>query len=73
MARSLLESDDGNRIETTRRILGESAGTTVETAIRVLRRFEQKGWLEGGVGWVRVLDRGALETIARGGESEREG
>jgi CRP-like cAMP-binding protein len=71
MARALLESDDGSRIETTRRILGESAGTTVETAIRVLRRFEQRGWLEGGVGWVRVLDRAALERIAHGGESER--
>ncbi len=69
MARALLEADDGGRIETTRRILGESAGTTVETAIRVLRRFEQKGWLEGGVGWVRVLDRPALERTA-GGASE---
>ncbi len=72
MARALLEADDGGRIETTRRILGESAGTTVETAIRVLRRFEQKGWLEGGVGWVRVKDHGALEKIARGGDSDRD-
>lgn len=69
MARALLEADDGERIETTRKILGESAGTTVETAIRVLRRFEQSGWLEGGVGWLHVLDRPALERIAAG-ESE---
>ena len=44
------------------------AGTTVETAIRVLRRFEKAHWIEGGVGWVRILDRPALENIARGGE-----
>ncbi|MBM4336197.1 MAG: Crp/Fnr family transcriptional regulator [Deltaproteobacteria bacterium] len=68
MARTLLDSADDERIETTRRVLGESAGTTVETAIRVLRRFEKARWIEGGVGWVRILDRPALENIARGGE-----
>lgn len=69
MARVLLEAPDGERLETKRRILGESAGTTVETAIRVLRGFERAGWIEGGVGWVRVLDRSALERIARGESS----
>ena len=24
------------------------------------------GWIEGGVGWVRVLDREALDRLARG-------
>jgi CRP-like cAMP-binding protein len=71
MARALIESAEDERIETTRRVLGEAAGTTVETAIRVLRRFEKSGWIEGGVGWVRILDRPALERIAVGGE-ERE-
>jgi CRP-like cAMP-binding protein len=68
MARALLDSAEGDRIETTRRVLGEAAGTTVETAIRVLRRFEKSGWIEGGVGWVRVLDRSALERMAGGGD-----
>jgi CRP-like cAMP-binding protein len=68
MARALLESAEDERIETTRRVLGEAAGTTVETAIRVLRRFEKSRWIEGGVGWVRILDRPALERIAAGGE-----
>lgn len=66
MARVLLEAPDGERLETKRRILGEAAGTTVETAIRVLRSFERAGWIEGGVGWVRLLDRAALERVARG-------
>jgi len=66
MARVLLEAPNGEKLETKRRILGESAGTTVETAIRVLRGFERAGWIEGGVGWVRLLDRAALERVARG-------
>jgi CRP-like cAMP-binding protein len=70
MARALLEAWDGTRIEMTRRILGESAGTTVETAIRVLRRFERAGWIEGGVGWIRVRDRNALARVARGEDPE---
>jgi CRP/FNR family transcriptional regulator len=66
LARALLAAQDGERIETTRRVLGDSAGTSVETAIRVLRRFERAGWIEGGVGWLRVLDRAALEGVASG-------
>ena len=45
-------------------------GTTVETAIRVLRRFERSGWIEGGVGWIRILDREALQSVASGDASE---
>lgn len=71
MARVLLESDSEGRIETTRRLLGERAGTTVETSIRVLRRFEQSGWIESGTGWVRVLDRSALEEVAAGKQPGR--
>jgi CRP-like cAMP-binding protein len=72
MARAVLEaspasSDPGDgRLETTRRLLGDSAGTTVETAIRVLRRFEKAGWIEGGIGWIRVVDRAALARVAAG-------
>jgi CRP/FNR family transcriptional regulator len=72
MARAVLEaspresSPENGRIETTRRLLGDSAGTTVETAIRVLRRFEKAGWIEGGIGWIRVLDQGALARVAAG-------
>lgn len=66
LARVVLEASRKGRIEKTRRLLGESAGTTVETAIRVLRRFEHEGWIEGGVGWIRIVDRDALTRLAAG-------
>jgi len=66
IARAVLEQDKGERIEVTRRALAESAGTTVETAIRVLRGFQRAGWVDGGVGWVQALDREALERVAEG-------
>ena len=66
IARTVLDQDRGERIEVTRRALSEAAGTTVETAIRVLRGFQRSGWLDGGVGWIRVLDRAALERVAEG-------
>jgi CRP/FNR family transcriptional regulator len=40
----------------TRRALAEEAGTSVETAIRVLRRFERDGLVRGEVGCIHVLD-----------------
>ena len=58
--------EDGARIDITRRALGERVGTTVETAIRVLRSFERAGFIEAGVGWIRPVDRKALENIAEG-------
>ena len=67
LAQTLLDEDEpeGDRIELTRRILGESAGTTVETTIRILKGFEREGWIEGGVGWIRILDRATLEATAQ--------
>lgn len=66
LARTVLESADDDRLQMTRRTLGEFVGTTVETAIRVLRRFERQGWIEGRVGAIQILDRGALASIAEG-------
>ncbi len=66
ISRLLLAEPDSEKIVATRRALGEEAGTTVETTIRVLRSFERSGWVEGGVGWIRVIDREALARIAEG-------
>jgi CRP/FNR family transcriptional regulator len=66
IAQTLLEHANGERIQLTRRALGESVGSTVETTIRVLRGFERAGWIEGGVGWIRTIDRDALDRVAHG-------
>jgi CRP-like cAMP-binding protein len=66
LARALLDAAHEGEARVTRRALAESAGTTVETAIRVLRRFEREGLLHGAVGLVRVLDAEALRRLAEG-------
>jgi len=64
LARSLLRASRCGEAHVTRRALAESSGTTVETAIRVLRRFEREGVIRGEVGHIHVLDQGALQRIA---------
>lgn len=64
LARSLLRASHCGEARVTRRALAESSGTTVETAIRVLRRFERDGVIRGEKGRVHVLDEQALRGIA---------
>jgi CRP/FNR family cyclic AMP-dependent transcriptional regulator len=64
LARALLRVSREGQARVTRRALAEASGTTVETAIRVLRRFEREGWIAGKVGVVRIVDGGALLRIA---------
>lgn len=64
LARSLLRASRRGEAHVTRRDLAEASGTTVETAIRVLRRFEREGVIRGEVGLVHVLDEAALQRIA---------
>jgi CRP/FNR family transcriptional regulator len=65
LAQALLRAAQGDEeVAITRRELAEAAGTSVETAIRVLRRFEREGLTHGEVGRVRLLDAAALRRIA---------
>lgn len=64
IARALLEATRDGEAHVTRRALADTAGTTVETAIRVLRRFEREGVVRGEVGLVHVTDAAALRRIA---------
>ena len=68
LASALLSVDagtvDGQGARVTRRVLAEASGTTVETAIRVLRRFEKEGLIRGEVGAIHVLDAARLGEIA---------
>lgn len=64
LARALLDASSEGEAHVTRRALAEAAGTTVETAIRVLRRFEREGLLHGEVGLLRIVDSAALRRVA---------
>ncbi len=66
LAQALLRAAPEGEAQVTRRDLAEASATTVETAIRVLRRFERAELVRGAVGSIRVLDRGRLERIAAG-------
>jgi CRP/FNR family transcriptional regulator len=66
LAGALLRAASSGEARVTRRALAEVAGTTVETAIRVLRRFENEGLIRGSVGRVQVLDEPALRRLAGG-------
>lgn len=66
LAITLLRLDEqfqGSAIPFTRLELAQMVNTTVESCIRKLSTWTKAGWLDGGRGEVRVLDRPALETI----------
>jgi CRP/FNR family transcriptional regulator len=69
LARALLDAAHAGDARVTRRALAEAAGTTVETAIRVLRRFEREGLIRGEVGLVHVVDAPALRRVAARGDA----
>lgn len=64
VALALLRAANGREARVTRRALAEAAGTSVETAIRVIRRFEVACIVQGNVGRVIILDQTALQEIA---------
>jgi CRP/FNR family transcriptional regulator len=64
LAAALLGAARDGEARVTRRALAETAGTTVETAIRVLRRFEQEGLIQGAVGRMAVLDAEELRRMS---------
>jgi CRP/FNR family transcriptional regulator len=48
--------------------LAESIGTVREIGSRLLKRFEQRGWIALGRERVAIVDAAALRTLAEGGE-----
>jgi CRP/FNR family transcriptional regulator len=69
LASALLGATREGEAHVTRRALAETAGTTVETAIRVLRRFEREGLIRGAVGNVTVLNAEKLRRMSGDHES----
>lgn len=53
----------------SRQDLAEMAGTTVETASRVMSQFRKDGLIQSGRRWVALADRARLAAIAREGDT----
>ena len=66
LAHTLLRLDGhfgGQAIPFTRQELAQMVNTTVESCIRTLSAWTKHGWIEGGRGEVRVVDRAALDGV----------
>lgn len=62
LARHLLDHG-GDRIELTHRALADEIGSVREIVSRLLRAFEDRGWVELGRERIMIRDRAALERI----------
>lgn len=57
----------GPALALTHQALADEIGTVREIVSRLLRRFEQQGWVALARGHIRVLDAPALRALAAGG------
>lgn len=57
---------EGGVLPYTHEDLSLSLGLNRSTVTLVLKRFQEEGWLERGYGFMRVLDRQALEQVVEG-------
>ncbi len=57
---STLQKKFGVEIPLTRQEIAELAGTSTETAIRTLSRFQRRGWLRSARGRIRILQAEAF-------------
>ena len=65
-------SEPGSRwipIRLTRQDLADAAGTTVETAIRLMRKWEKAGLLETRRDGIHIKDLDGLREVADGGDA----
>jgi len=53
-------------IHATHQALADDLGSVREIVSRLLRSFEDRGWVDLGRERVRIVDRAALESLARG-------
>jgi len=57
----------GRELHTTHQALAESIGTVREIVSRLLKRFEQRGWIALGRERITLRDPAALRVLADGG------
>jgi CRP/FNR family transcriptional regulator len=55
----------GTTLSLTREELGELAGTTTETTIRVLSKLKAGGIISSSRGKIVILDQGKLQALAQ--------
>ncbi len=58
-----LQKKFGGTIPLTRQEIAELAGTTVETAIRTISRFQQEGWVRSARGRIELLQPDSLRQL----------
>ena len=58
-----LQKKFGEIIPLTRQEIAELASTTVETAIRTIRRFEEEGWVRSSRGKIQLLKADSLSRL----------
>ena len=67
LAALLLNRDaDAGEIHTTHQALADELGSVREIVSRLLRGFEDRGWVDLGRERIRIVDRAALAVLARG-------
>lgn len=67
LAALLLNRDaDGGEIHATHQALADELGSVREIVSRLLRGFEDRGWVDLGRERIRVVNRSALAELARG-------
>ena len=58
-----LEKKHGSTLPYTKRELAEQVGTTVETAIRVMSRFQKQGWISSSRGKLELKKAKAIQEF----------
>ena len=58
-----LQKEYGSTIPYTKRELAEQVGTTVETTIRVMSRFEKKGWISSSRGKIQLKNTAPIHKL----------
>ncbi len=65
VAARLIELEKDGTIHATHQVLAVELGTAREVISRTLGEFQRRGWVEQARGFIRILDRSALERHAR--------
>ena len=63
---ALLAAKPGREINATHQALADELGSVREIVSRLLRTFEDRGWVELGRERITILDRDAIAALARG-------